>query len=172
MQDIGYDTRNVVYAPNTFTFLINLYFIRCGLVILMHVFLKLTKNKFGGRKLYKLLKKGQFYNSLYGMALQGMIEFIINGYLNLKTAEKSSNGETMGFIQSIFCIFTSSSLLPIPIMWLVCSKSKSKLSSEIYEEIIVVLFEGVNLSKNMSILYNLVFWARSIFIIALPLLTA
>ncbi len=107
MQDIGYDTRNVVYALNSFTFLINLYFIRCGLAILMHIFLKLTKNKCGGKKLY-LLKKGQFYNSLYGMALEGMIEFIINGYLNLKTDKTSSNGETMGFIQSIFCTFTSS----------------------------------------------------------------
>lgn len=48
MQDIGYDTRNVVYAINTFNILINLHFIRCGLVILMHIFLKLTKNKCGG----------------------------------------------------------------------------------------------------------------------------
>ena len=84
------------------------------------------------------------------MALEGMIEYIINGYLNLKTAETSSNGETIGFIQSIFCIFTSSSLQSITIMWLVCSKSKSNLSSKKYEENFGVLFEGVNLCKKMS----------------------
>lgn len=57
------------------------------------------------------------------MALEGMIEFIINGYLNLMTAETSSNGEIMGLIQSIFCIFTSSIALPITILWLVISKN-------------------------------------------------
>ena len=57
------------------------------------------------------------------MALEGMIEFLINGYLNLMTAQFSSNGEIMGVSISGFCIFLSSTVLPSTIIYTVCFKS-------------------------------------------------
>ena len=56
----------------------------------------ITKKKYGGKKIYKMLKKDQFFNNLFGMGIEGMIEFIIYGYLNVKTAEIGLNGEIMG----------------------------------------------------------------------------
>jgi hypothetical protein len=67
---------------------------------------------------------------LYGLAIEGMIEFLINGYLNLMTAEETSNGEIMGALISIFCISLSLIVLPLTIMWMICFKSRSYLSSE------------------------------------------
>ena len=72
----------------------------------------------------KNLEKGLFYNNLYGLAIEGMIEFLINGYLNLMTAQKTSNGEIMGASLSGFCIFLSSTLLPLTIIWMICYKSR------------------------------------------------
>jgi hypothetical protein len=72
----------------------------------------------------KKLENGLFYNNLYGLAIEGMIEFLINGYLNLITAEKTTNGEIMGASLSGFCIFLSSILLPSTIMWMICFKKR------------------------------------------------
>lgn len=57
------------------------------------------------------------------MAIEGMTEFLINGYLNIMTAKISSNGEIMGVTLSGFCIFLSSTVLPTAIIWMICLKS-------------------------------------------------
>ena len=57
MQDIGFDKRNALFGLGTFTFLICFYFLRCGFMLLIKVYLTLTKQKYGGRKFYKILKK-------------------------------------------------------------------------------------------------------------------
>jgi hypothetical protein len=72
----------------------------------------------------KKLEKGLFYNNLYGLAIEGMIEFFINGYLNLMTASKTSNGEIMGASLSGFCIFLSSTFLPLTIILMISLKSR------------------------------------------------
>ena len=52
------------------------------------------------------------------MAIEGMIEFLINGYLNAMTAEFSTSGEVIGILLSGFCIFTNSIFLPISIIFI------------------------------------------------------
>jgi len=47
------------------------------------------------------------------MAFEGFFDFIICGYLNMKTALFSFNGEILGFIFGIFSLFTSGFLLPL-----------------------------------------------------------
>lgn len=94
MQDIGYQNRNAIYGLGTFYFLIISYFIRCGLVLLLNIYIIICKKKL--RNVNNLLKKGLFYNNLFEMAIEGLIELLINSYLNLKTIQISSNGEIMG----------------------------------------------------------------------------
>ena len=69
------------------------------------------------------MKKGLFYNNLYGMAIEGLIEFLIISYLNIKTLEASSNGEIMGAVFSCFCIFLSSMILPCTLIFMAYSKN-------------------------------------------------
>jgi hypothetical protein len=45
MQDIGYQNRNAIYGLGTFFFLIYLYFIRCGLVLILKVCSKIPKKR-------------------------------------------------------------------------------------------------------------------------------
>ena len=56
MQDIGYNDRNALTGLGTLTFLIFFYLIRCGLILILKVYLLITKSKNGGKKLYKRLK--------------------------------------------------------------------------------------------------------------------
>ena len=78
------------------------------------------------------MKRGLFYNILLDIGIEGMIEFIICGYLNVKTAETISNGEILGILLTIFCLFTDIVFLPIMNLRLVCCKNVKKLSSERY----------------------------------------
>jgi hypothetical protein len=87
--------------------------------------LKISKCKKGKKKLLKKLENGLFYNNLFGLGIEGMIEFMINGYLNLMTAKTTSSGEIMGALLSSFCIFLSSTVLPFTIMWMICFKSRT-----------------------------------------------
>ena len=47
--------------------------------------MKITKGKYEKKLNIKFLYKGLFYNNLYGMAIEGLIEFLISSYLDLKT---------------------------------------------------------------------------------------
>jgi hypothetical protein len=55
MQDIGYSNRNAVYGLGTFTFLIYLYAIRCVLVLIIKIILKISKKKCIKKKQMKKL---------------------------------------------------------------------------------------------------------------------
>ena len=76
----------------------------------------------------------------------------------------------MGATVSIFCIILSSFLLPITIILVVSFKNEKLLSSEIFEERLGILFEGVNLKNKTSRIYLFVYWARRILLIGLFLL--
>ena len=58
------------------------------------------------------------------MAIEGMIEYLIYGYLNALTARIDMLGEIMGIILSGFCIFLSSTMLPITLIYMFICKTK------------------------------------------------
>ena len=59
------------------------------------------------------LKRGLFFNNLFAIAIEGMIEFLINGYLNAMTPEINLFGEAIGVSISWFCIIICSAALPL-----------------------------------------------------------
>jgi hypothetical protein len=56
------------------------------------------------------------------MAIEGMIEFCIRGYLNSLTAKFDMDGEIMGITLSGFCLFLSSTLLPLTLIYMLICK--------------------------------------------------
>ena len=81
------------------------------------------------------------------MAIEGFFDFIIFGYLNLKTAEFTLNGEILGFRFGIFSLLTSGLILPLTIIVALIIFDKYKLKKEDFEEKWGALFELVK-SKN------------------------
>ena len=49
------------------------------------------------------------------MSIEGFFDFMIFGYLNMKTAEFTLNGEIWGFIFGIFSLLSSGLILPLAI---------------------------------------------------------
>jgi hypothetical protein len=47
------------------------------------------------------------------MSIEGFFDFMIFGYLNMETAEFTTNGEILGFSFGIFSLLTSGLILPI-----------------------------------------------------------
>ena len=58
------------------------------------------------------------------MSIEGLIEFIIYGYLNTKTAEFTMNGEVLGFGFGVFSLSMSGAILPLVSIIIILTKSK------------------------------------------------
>lgn len=136
-------------ALGTFTFAFLLYFIRLALTILIFIYLKITSEKCKGKQIFNKIKKGLFFNNILGMAIEGMIEFLINGYLNAMTPEISSFGEVMGISLSGFCIFTNLLFLPVSILFFALKKNEKLLENKQFQQKYSILFEGIKTGSKL-----------------------
>ena len=50
---------------------------------ILKLWLNLTKEKYGGKKFYKILTKSMFFNEILGVSLEAYMEFLIGSYLSL-----------------------------------------------------------------------------------------
>ncbi len=80
---MGYNSHNSVINMCTLAFVILSIFLRVTLVILVKLYLTITNKNYGGRRLYKLLKKDLFFNYIIVLTIESLLEFQISGYLNL-----------------------------------------------------------------------------------------
>jgi hypothetical protein len=75
------------------------------IVIFLKLWIFITFGKLGGQRLLKYFIKGLFFNVFLAMAMEGYLEFTINGFLNVYTANTSLNGEILGITIASICIF-------------------------------------------------------------------
>ena len=57
--------------------------------------------------------KELFFNAILSMTMEGYLEYIIYGFLNFYTRDTKINGEILGLIFSLICIFLAIIFLPI-----------------------------------------------------------
>ena len=57
--------------------------------------------------------------------MEGYIDFLINGFLNVYTIDTSTNGEILGLLFGIICIFLTVNFLPIALIWAIFQKNES-----------------------------------------------
>jgi hypothetical protein len=57
--------------------------------------------------------------------MEGYIDILINGFLNIYTRDTSTNGEILGYIAAIISIFLTANFLPIALSWAIFSKNES-----------------------------------------------
>ena len=131
----------------TFTFALYLYFIQLAITILLFIYLNATFGKCKGKHIYNKLKYGLFFNNILGMAIEGMIEFLINGYLNAMTSETSSFGEVIGISLSTFCIFISAIFLPSTILYIALTKNEEQIRNLNIKNKFGVIFESMKIKN-------------------------
>ena len=100
------------------------------------------------------------------MSIEGLFDFIIFGFLNMKTAQFTLNGEILGFSFGIFSLLTSLIILPSTLFVTLILFSKNQIKKEELETNCVALFEMVR-TKNISTrIYMIVFYIRRMIILA------
>ena len=77
------------------------------------------------------------------MAIEGMIEFLINGYLNAMTPEVDLFGEVIGISISWFCIIICSAAFPLSNFILAMMKDEIYLRKKRFKRVAGSLFEGI-----------------------------
>jgi hypothetical protein len=77
------------------------------------------------KKLLKQSLNGLFFNSILSLTMEGYIDILINGFLNIYTKDTSTNGEIIGFLVAILCLFLTVNFLPITLSWAIFSKNES-----------------------------------------------
>jgi hypothetical protein len=64
------------------------------------------------------------------MSIEGFFDFMIFGYLNMKTAEFTLNGEILGFNFGIFSLLTDGLILPVSLIVAIILYDNKKLKHE------------------------------------------
>ena len=81
---MGYETVNAFTNLTTLALTILFYYFKVILAGILKLWLKLTKGVYGGKRFYKFLTKGMFFNEILGVSLEAYLEFLIGSYLGLK----------------------------------------------------------------------------------------
>ena len=131
---------------STFTFLIILYFIRVALSLLMKILMTIFRGRFYTKKIYKKISSEIFFNTILAMSIEGLIEFIIFGYLNTMTRELTMNGEILGFAFGTFSLYMSGLILPLILIVLIVMKKKESFKRKKFNERWGALFELVKVN--------------------------
>jgi hypothetical protein len=83
LKDLGYENTNAFTNLTTVGLTILFYYFKVFIAGILKLWLKLTKGRYGGKRFYKFLKKGIFFNEILGVSLEAYIEFLIGSYLSL-----------------------------------------------------------------------------------------
>ena len=57
--------------------------------------------------------------------MEGFIDFLINGFLNIYSKDTSTNGEILGFVFGVLCIFLTLNFLPSALIGAIYSKDEA-----------------------------------------------
>ena len=83
MKDLGYETTNAFSNLTTIALTIIFYYSKVVVAIILKLWIKLTKRRYGGKRFYKFLTKSLFFNEILGVSLEAYLEFLIASYLCL-----------------------------------------------------------------------------------------
>ncbi len=67
--------------------------------------------------------KGLFFNSILSIMMEGLIEFVVYGFLNIYTNDTSTKGEILDMIFAYLSIFVALFLL-LALIWVIFSKDE------------------------------------------------
>jgi hypothetical protein len=57
--------------------------------------------------------------------MEGFIDFLIYGFLNIYNMDISTNGDILGFMVAMLCVFLTVNFLPIALTWAFFSKDET-----------------------------------------------
>lgn len=157
--DIGYDSFNSIMILQTLGVIVLFYFIQVLFCAQLLLFVRITKNKYGGQKRLENLSKNLFFNPLIELYIQGFFEFVISAILTFSISTNSMFGEVLSYILGIWNLFMTALVLPASLIGILFVKSEL-LKDESFIQRFGQLYSNMNYEKKPD---NL--WARAYFLI-------
>ena len=117
MEDLGYESHNSVLILGSLWIFAIFYFIRAGIYIFFWI---LWKYKIRGYKVFYKIRKWRktlFYSEILSISLDGYIEWLIAGTMNLKRPITSHGGDLAGNFTSIMCIAICLFAIPLTLIY-------------------------------------------------------
>jgi len=124
MQTISFNNRNAFLGLGTITVYIIAYFSQVLLAAVFKIISMIYQDKWTKNKVYEYLIKGLFFNTILTITMEGFIEFVVLGFLNIYTIDYSTNGEVLGMVFAFICIFLSFFLISVQI-WSITLKDET-----------------------------------------------
>ena len=127
MQAINFDNRNAFLGLGSVTLYLLAIIFQIIIALFLKIFIFITGEKYINKSHLQKMLKGLFYNLILSMSMEGYIEFLVYGVLNICTIDTSSNGEILGMLFAFICIFSAVIFLPSALIWTIFSKDESQL---------------------------------------------
>ena len=125
MQTISFNVRNTFLGIGSASVYLLAYLFQVVLAVFLKLFIMITGEKFIKKNILRKVLKELFFNSILSMSMEGYIEFLVYGILNICTRDTSTNGEILGIIFAFFCIFLASLFLPSALVGVIYSKDEA-----------------------------------------------
>ena len=93
MKSISFNQRNAFLGLGTAIIYLFIYLFQVFIVILLKIIILITDEKYIKKNLLKKILKDLFFNTIISMTMEGYIDFLINAFINIYTADTSMNGE-------------------------------------------------------------------------------
>jgi hypothetical protein len=127
MQTISFNDRNAATGlGSTFIYLF-IYLAMMIIYLVLKLFTYITRERFLKYKILKKIFKGLLFETIISLTLEGLIEFLVYSFLNIYTKDFSLNGEILGFIFSIICLYLAAIFVPLALIWAISTKNESQL---------------------------------------------
>mmetsp|Transcript_24944 Transcript_24944/g.38740 ORF Transcript_24944/g.38740 Transcript_24944/m.38740 type:complete len:353 (+) Transcript_24944:2718-3776(+) len=161
MRDLGYETHNSMINLSSLSLALLVYFMRVLILCGAGIVMKLSTKQRYGETFVEKQKKTLFFNDILILALEGYLEFLICGYLNLQQPliDTSFTAERLSLFISLFC-FATALLLPVAFFTALVYFDTSKFRTKSFSQKFGVLIEGVRTQDKVSLSYFLIFMIR------------
>jgi hypothetical protein len=105
MQAINFDNRNAFLGLGSVKIYLLAIIFQIIFALFLKIFIMITGEKYINKSHLQKMLKGIFFNSILSMSMEGYIEFIVYGVLNICSIDTSTNGEILGMLFALMCIF-------------------------------------------------------------------
>lgn len=75
------------------------------------------------------MKEGLFFSNIFGLYIEGFLEFLVSSILVVQALLLTPPGEAISFGVAVFSLAIQVAVMPLALIWLISTKSKDELTS-------------------------------------------
>lgn len=111
------------------------------------------------------MSESLFYSDLVVLTIEGYMEFVIGGYLNIKEPLFTLNGEIVSSGMGVYCVFITMVAVPFWFLKLACTDLET-IQTEEFQTKWGGLFSGIKTSRKVHLMYFAIFCLRRLLFIS------